>query len=210
MITPLNDYSGTSGRRSGPGELRSELARKGIHALIALVPTLAAINRSNTALFLMGGILFYTGAESLRFLGFSTPLISSITSAVLRKREQEHFALGPVTLGLGALLALLFFPPRAASVAIYALAFGDSTATLAGRFLGRIRPAFMAGKSLEGSLACFIAASTASFFVLHDWKASLVTGFLSACAEALPLEDFDNILLPLAAGLSVYFLEAGI
>jgi len=80
----------------------------------------------------MGGILFYTCAESLRFLGFSLPVVSSLTAAVLRKKEQGRFALAPVTLGLGALLALLFFPPLPAAAAIYALAFGDSASLLIG------------------------------------------------------------------------------
>ena len=191
-------------------QLGSELVRKGIHILIALVPGLAALNRSYTALFLMGGVLFYSWAEGLRFVGFSPPLVSNVTRAVLRKQEQGRFALGPVTLGLGALLALLLFPPRVAAVAVYALAFGDSAATLVGRFLGRVRPAFMAGKSLEGSLACFVAAALAAFFVFRDWKIALGTGLASMLAEALPLGDslgdFDNLLLPLAAGTAVLVL----
>jgi len=183
--------------------LATELLRKGIHLLIALVPSLALLmNRSNTALLLVGGILFYTCAESLRFLGFSTPLVSSVTRVVLREREQGRFALGPVTLGLGALLALILFPPQAMALAVYALAFGDSAATLAGRFLGRIRPAFLAGKSVEGSLACFAAAALAGFLIFGDWKAAAIAGLASMLAEALPFGDFDNLLLPLAVGLA--------
>ena len=184
------------------GEFAAELARKGIHLLIALVPSLAAISRSNTALLLMGGILFYTWAEGMRFLGFSPPLISSVTAAVLRKREQGRFALGPVTLGLGALLALLFFPPAVAAAGIYALAFGDSASSLVGGFLGRIRPAFMSGKSLEGSLACFAAAFLTAFMVFHNWKAALAVGAASLLVDILPLEDLDNLVIPLAAGLA--------
>ena len=183
--------------------MKTELLRKGIHILIALVPFLAALNRSHTALLLMGGVLFYAWVEGLRFVGFSPPLVSSLTRIVLRKREHDRFALGPVTLGLGALLSMLLFPPQAAAVAVYALAFGDSAATLAGRFLGRIRPAFMAGKSLEGSLACFVAATLACFLVLSDWRIALVTGLVSMTVEAFSFRDFDNLLLPLAAGLTV-------
>ena len=181
--------------------LGTELARKSMHMLIAAVPSLAAINFSNTALLLMGGILFYTWAESMRFLGFSLPVISPVTAAVLRKREQGRFALGPVTLGLGSLLSLLIFPSDVAAAAIYALAFGDSAAGVAGRFLGRFRPAFLAGKSLEGSLACFSVASLAGFMVFHEWKIAIAVGFGSMLADALPIKDFDNLLLPLTAGL---------
>jgi len=181
-------------------ELKAELARKGIHLIIALVPALAAINRSHTALLLMAGLLIYICAESLRFLGFYPPFISSITEVVLRKRERGRFAMAPVTLGLGALLALLLFPPAVAAAAIYALAFGDSASSLVGKFLGRLRPAFMAGKSIEGSLACFTASALPTFFVFWDWKTAFAVGLCSLLVDLFPINDYDNLLLPLAAG----------
>ena len=191
---------------SVPRQLGAELARKGIHILIALVPVLASLNRSNTALLLMGGVLFYAWAEGLRFVGFSPPLISSVTKKVLRKKEQERFALGPVTLGLGSLMALILFPPPVAAAAIYSLAFGDSAATIVGRYLGRLRPAFLAGKSIEGSLACFSVSAFAGFLVFRDWKIALAAGLVSMTAEALPVGDFDNLSLPLATGLVIQAL----
>jgi len=160
------------------------------------------MNRSHTALFLMGGVFFYAFAEGLRFVGFSPPFTSSVTKSVLREREKGRFALGPVTLGLGALLAIILFPPQAAAAGIYALAFGDSAATLTGKFLGRIRPAFMAGKSLEGSLACFAVATLACFLVFQDWKIAIATGIVSMVVELFPVRDFDNLLLPLAVGFT--------
>ena len=185
-----------------PRDIWAELARKGIHVLIALVPSLAALNRSNTALLLMTGVLFYTWAESLRFLGFSPPFISSVTKAVLRKREQGRFAIAPVTLGLGALLSLLIFPPPVAAAAIYALAFGDSISSLVGKSLGRLRPAFLVGKSIEGSIACFTVSTLTAFLVFGEWKTAFAVGFASMIVDALPLREFDNIFLPLAAGLA--------
>ncbi|MCL2381283.1 MAG: phosphatidate cytidylyltransferase [Treponema sp.] len=182
--------------------MKTELIRKGIHALVALAPWLALVNRSHTALLLMGGVFFYACVESLRFVGFSPPFVSSVTNTVLREREQGRFALGPITLGLGALLALLLFPPQAAAAGIYALAFGDSAATIAGRLFGRVRPAFMAGKSLEGSLACFAAATLSCFLVFRDWRIALATGIVSMLVEAFSVRDFDNLLLPLAAGFT--------
>jgi len=187
--------------------LKAEFMRKSIHMLIALVPTLASWNLSYTALLVMGGTLFYTCAESLRFLGFSLPFISSLTESVLRKREYGHFALGPVTLGLGALLALLLFPPQVAAAGIYAMAFGDSISVLIGRFLGRIRPPVLQGKSLEGTLSCFVMVFITSFLVFHDWKIALTVGFISFLVDVLPLGDFDNLVFPLAAcfGALIFF-----
>jgi dolichol kinase len=193
--------------KSMKGEFKAELARKGIHVFIAVVPGLASFSLSNTALLLMVGILFYTAAESMRFLGFPMPMISPVTEAVLRKREQGHFALAPVTLGLGALLALLLFPAPVAAAAIYALAFGDSASSLVGKFLGRMRPAFLKGKSVEGSLACVTTSFLAAFFVFREWKTALAVGLASLLIDALPLREFDNLFLPLAAGLAALLFQ---
>ena len=182
--------------------MKSELLRKSIHILIALAPTLAAIDKSNTALFLMTGALFYACLEALRFAGFSPPLVSSVTNTVIRGRKHGHFELGPVTLALGALLAILLFPPPAAAVGIYILAFADSAATLTGKFFGRIRPVFLRGKSLEGSLACFAVAALICFLVFGDWRVAVATGVVAMSVEAFSVRDFDNLLLPLAAGLT--------
>ena len=181
--------------------MKSELARKALHILIAFVPALAAVSLSHTALLLMVGLLLYCSAESVRYLGFSPPVISSITRYVLRKREEGHFALGPVTLGLGALLSLLLFPPKAAALAVYVMAFADCSAGLIGQFLVRHRPAFMLGKSVEGTLAGFAAAALLGFLLFQDLKITLAAGVISVLVDLLPLGDFDNLFLPLAVGL---------
>ena len=205
----LTDFSNDPLRKKSiKEELQAEFARKGIHLLIAVVPGLASIDLSNTALLLMAGTLFYTVAESMRFLGFSMPVISPVTETVLRRREQGRFALAPVTLGLGALLALLLFPAPVAAAAIYALAFGDSASSLVGKFLGRIRPAFLKGKSLEGSLTCITVSFLAGFFVFREWKTALAVGIVSLVIDALPLREFDNIFLPLAVGLGALVIHA--
>jgi len=201
----MDSFSKENRRIYTKAELGMELLRKSIHMLIALVPSIVAIlGRSGAALLLMGGVLFYVCAEGLRFMGFSLPLISGVTKAVSRKREQGHFALAPVTLGLGALIVIGVFPQKQAMAAIYALAFGDSASTLTGKLLGRLRPAFLFGKSLEGSFACFIVSAFAAYMVFSDPKTTLAVGFASLLIDALPLREFDNILLPLAAGLAAF------
>jgi len=199
----MDSFSKVIRRVYTKAELGAEALRKSIHMLIALVPSIAAVlGRSGTALLLMGGVLFYSCAEGLRFLGFSLPVISGVTRAVSRRRERGRFALAPVTLGLGALIAISVFPRAQAAAAIYALAFGDSASTLTGKFLGKLRPAFLFGKSLEGSFACFAASTLAAHLVFSDLKTALAVGFASLLIDALPIGEFDNILLPLAAGFA--------
>lgn len=182
-------------------ELRTELVRKTLHFLIALTPALASMNRPLTVLALMAGTLFYAGSECLRLSGTTVPLISSLTNIASRSRDKGHFVLGPVTLGIGALLALLLYPSPAASIAIYALAFGDGLASLVGKCFGHIRPAFMRGKSIEGSLACFFAVLFVSYRVSQNLRLALFAAITATLVEALPLKDYDNIALPLTVGI---------
>jgi dolichol kinase len=115
-----------------------------------------------------------------------------------------RFVLGPVTLGAGAFLALLLFPPQAAAIAVYALAFGDGTASLAGKFFGRVP--FLFEKSLEGSLACFLGTLISAALVSREWRTALIIAAVTTAAELIPVRDWDNIIIPLAAGSAALFL----
>jgi dolichol kinase len=155
-------------------------------------------------LFLAAGTLGYACMEYLRLEGVQVPLVSSLTGMASRPRDRGRFVMGPVTLGLGAMLALLLYPSPAASIAIYALAFGDGFASLVGRFFGRLRPAFLCGKSVEGSLACFTAVFIAAGRVTPDFRIAFAAACTASAVEALPLEDYDNIALPVTVGLAVH------
>ncbi|GHV75325.1 phosphatidate cytidylyltransferase [Spirochaetia bacterium] len=184
-------------------EIKTELVRKSLHFLIALTPSMAALNRPFTAVILMAGTLFYALMETLRLYGVEVPLVSSLTSMASRPRDRDRFVLGPVTLGLGALLALLLYPSPAASIAIYAMAFGDGFASLVGKVFGRYRPEFMMGKSIEGSLACFSAVFVTAYGVSRNFRAAFIAAFTATLVEVLPLEDYDNIVLPICVGFMV-------
>jgi len=186
-------------------EFKTEIIRKSIHFLIALCPSMAAINRPATVVFLMIGTLGYTFMEYFRLYGIKIPVISSLTNMASRSRDVGHFVMGPVTLGLGALLALLLYPSPVAAISIYALAFGDGFASLIGKFFGRIRPAFLCGKSLEGSLACFVAVLISAYAVCGSMHIAFVAASVAAIVEALPLDDYDNLTIPVAVGLAVQF-----
>jgi dolichol kinase len=183
--------------------LKTEILRKSIHFLIALSPGMAALSRPLTMGFLGVGVVFYTIAEILRCSGVKVPLVSFLTVAASRPRDERHFVMGPITLGLGAFLAILAFPPLAASIAIYSLAFGDGFASLIGKSFGRIRPAFMFEKSIEGSFACFIAVFLTALKVSGNTPLALSAAVVATVTEALPLEDYDNLALPLAVGFVV-------
>jgi dolichol kinase len=187
-------------------EIKTELVRKSMHFLIALSPAMAFLNRPLTVGLLMAGTLFYTLMETLRLSGVEVPLVSSLTSMASRPRDRDRFVLGPVTLGLGALLALLLYPSPAASIGIYALAFGDGFASLVGKTFGKHRPAFMLGKSIEGSLACFSAVFISAYGVSRRLTVAFTVAFAAALVEALPLKDYDNLVLPISVGFVAQLL----
>jgi len=188
-----------------PTSIRTELVRKSIHMLVALVPVAAAISLGMTMALLAAGTLIYTYAEALRCRGTKVVLISRLTAMASRERDLGRFVLGPVTLGLGAMLALLLYPAPAASIAIFALAFGDGLASLIGKLFGRVRIPYTGGKTIVGSAACFAAVFFSAYLITIDTGAAFVIALVATAVEMLPLRDLDNILMPLSAGSTALF-----
>lgn len=187
-------------------EIRIELLRKGIHLLIAFVPGIAAYSLQLAVFLLTSGIITYTILESLRRAGVTVPVISRITALAARRRDAGKFVLGPITLGFGALCALLLYPNPAASIAIYALAFGDGLSSLVGKSFGTIKIPFTGGKSVEGSLTCFFAVYLSSFALTSDMARSFALALIATMVEAVPMKDMDNILLPAITGAAAILL----
>lgn len=181
-------------------EIQTEFLRKGIHLLIAIVPLLAAIDVTATLSLLGAGAIVYTLAELRRGAGYTITFISTVTSAASRTRDQGRFVLGPVTLAIGAMMALLLYPEPAASIAIYALAFGDGFSSIVGKLIGRIRIPLTGGKTIAGSLTCFAAVFVIAFRISGRALPSLLVAAGATALEALPTKDLDNILLPVGTG----------
>ena len=181
-------------------QLKTEIIRKAIHILVALVPLIAAANVYFAVGLLAGGTLFYILAENARRRGHSIILVSDLTLIASRGRDQEKFVLGPVTLGVGAMLALLLYPEPASVIAIFALAFGDSVAALIGKAVGGPTIPLTRGKTYAGSFACFAVVLSATYRLTGDLGASFIIGISAAFFEALPFTDMDNIILPVGTG----------
>jgi dolichol kinase len=179
--------------------LRGEIVRKGLHLLIALVPMLASFNLSATVALLATGTLFYVFAEKMRITGRTVFIVSDLTVLASRERDRGHFVIGPVTLGLGAMLALLLYPSAAASIAVYALAFGDGLASLAGKMFHTPRSGTR-GKTVAGSLACFAAVLLSCLRLTGSPLKALLIALAATALEAIPVRDFDNLILPVGTG----------
>ena len=187
-------------------ELKTEIVRKAIHMAISLVPLLAAVDKGSAFAILAGGIVVYTYSEMLRSEGRSVALIAGIKELALRDRDRDRFAMGPVTLAMGAMAALFFYPEPAAAIAIYALAFGDGFASLAGKFAGKRRIPYTGGKTYVGSLACFTAVFFTTYRITGSFKNSVLIASIATLTELLPLGDFDNLIIPIVTGYTATVL----
>jgi dolichol kinase len=187
-------------------DLLKEFFRKSIHICASFVPLFAAWNLPYTVMALSSVVALYIISEYLRISGISIPVISRVTAYAARRRDEGRFILGPVTLTLGIVITLMIFPQEAARVGICALAFGDGIASLAGKLFGRIKIPYTCGKTLEGSLACFIAVYASSLAIVRDPLSALLLAFVAMCIEMIPLKDYDNVLIPIAIAAVAYLL----
>lgn len=183
-----------------------EVFRKSIHLCSALVPTLLGIAYKPVLVLLLLALIFYSFTEFVRLKGITVPLISKITSIAARKRDENKFVLGPVTLVTGIIIAALLWDSLPARIGIYALAFGDGLASLVGKLIGRIHIPFTKGKTAAGSLACFYAVFISSFIVGQNTFVSLILATVAMFVEVIPMTDFDNIVIPVVIGGLAQFL----
>ena len=186
---------------SFPQAFEGEIVRKALHLLIAFVPLLAGVDLRVTMMLLSGGTLFYVFAERMRIEGQPVLLISDLTIIASRDRDRGRFVLGPVTLGVGAMLSLLLYPSTAAAIAIYTLAFGDGFASLAGKLFRSPSIPFTRNKTLAGTTACFLAVLVGTWKLTGQLSVAFTIAVAATMLELIPIRDFDNLILPVGTGL---------
>ncbi len=181
--------------------LAKEFFRKSIHICSAFIPFLLSYAYAPILALLGAALILYTISELLRvYKGVSVPVISAVTAAAARKRDENRFVLGPVTLVLGIITSALLWKSEAAAIGIYALAFGDGLASLGGKLFGRVQVPFTEGKTVAGSLTCFTAIFISSFLVCRSASAALILATVGMFIEVLPMRDADNLVIPVLIG----------
>ena len=200
MQTQRNTVEGIIARQR-LNAIFKELFRKSIHICSSFVPLFLGFAYLPVIALLILAIVVYTISELLRAKGINIPLISKITEIAARKRDENRFVLGPVTLACGILIAALLLPLDCARVGIFALAFGDGLASLMGKLFGKITIPGAHGKTAAGSLTCFFAVFISTFCCCGNCLVSLITALCAMFIEVLPLSDFDNLIIPPVIGL---------
>lgn len=197
-------------------EFRKEVIRKGLHLLIGFLPLIAFHSYLAAYSLLLTGALIYTMSEMIRihlirgirgkkFFPYKT--IRGISLFVSRPGEAEHFIIAPLTLAAGAGLTLFLFPEKAMRAGIFALAFGDTAAALAGKFLFQNNRNKYGVKTITGTAACFITSTFCVMLVVNDWVISIAAGLAASLCEMTTLKDFDNILVPLGTAAVVLLMS---
>ncbi len=188
-----------------------EISRKLIHlagSLAAALIMLLTPPRPARAIILAAAATAIVTELIRRLSPRGNRLFKQLFGTMLRTRERGGIT-GATTLALGFAAAAFVAPPTLAAAGILMAGIGDAAGALIGRYFGRHRLA--GGKSLEGSAACFIAASAVALLIpgitiAMAMAAALVTTLLEAAIGTFD----DNLILPLAAALTLQAVSSGI
>lgn len=183
-----------------------ELYRKSIHVSSILLPLgwryLLDYDRRLFVMILFPMALVALLVELFRLENPTVKRLFFRSVGIMLRRHEMSDLTGASYLLTSALIAAAFFPRDIAFCVLCFVAVGDTMAALVGKAWGKRRYTLV-GKTVEGSLACFISTF---IFALFFIKPSLAfTGaFLATLAEASPLPVDDNIKIPLISGLGMY------
>jgi dolichol kinase len=179
--------------------VKRELQRKSIHLAMIIIPAWVYLTPKNWGLL---GLIIATSATVVsdllrltdhRLRGFFLRLFRSL----IRSHEQEHL-LGSTYFMIAALLSVLAFDKDIAIAALTFLIVGDTVAAVIGKWFGTPR---YWGKSLEGSLACFVSCLLIGAALLDNVWVIVAGSLAAAVAEALPVPMDDNMRVPIVSGL---------
>ncbi len=185
--------------------LRRELYRKLIHFMGVPIPFLAYMHRNIILSLLFAAIVIYALSETLRYIGFRFPLVSGITKQAQRHTETSGFIIGPISLTIGILIPLLFFPPSIYLPAILIVCISDSLSGLIGKRFGRI-PLPLYNRTAEGSVVFFASAFLILLFFLPA-RLALLTALIPTLIELFSPYNLDNLILPAATALFMRYTE---
>ncbi len=188
---------------------RQEGFRKLFHALSAGYALLYFLaGRTATVWILGAGVLAAAIVEAVRLRNpaLNQRLIARF-GGIHREKEIDRPS-GIFWTLAGCFATALFVPaPDIVLAAMLYLTIGDGLAGFVGRTWGRLR---VGGKSVEGSLACFLGCWAVGTLVLapsFGRPEALWGAMLATILEALDIPPDDNFTLPLFSGLGLWMLR---
>jgi len=182
-----------------------EIKRKLLHFSSSWVPLVYSIipEHVGKAALLLAAAVFLT----LDVLRLKEPRVRNLFYKLFGEMVREHernTLLGSTSLVISALLTVYCFQKNIAVAALFFLTIGDPTAGLVGRRYGRTQ---VFGKTLEGSLACFIVCVIIAMVVPGiPFTVGVAGAVVATMFELLPIPLDDNFRIPLSAGFIMQIL----
>ncbi|MDA8099476.1 MAG: hypothetical protein M0042_07615 [Nitrospiraceae bacterium] len=157
---------------------------------------------------ILAGLVLAIDITRLKVPAFNHFLYTHFSSFLRQNEASKLTGTAPYVLGIG--LSLLFYRTEIATAAVCFLAVGDVAATTIGERYGRTRIA--GAKSLEGTIAFAVSATTAGFLLsaagIHlPWHLIVAGALIAAGVELLPLPVNDNFVIPLVSGGAMELLS---
>jgi phytol kinase len=154
---------------------------------------------------------------SIQFLlvGLGVIKDQAAVDAMTRRGDRKEILRGPLLYGIAfVILTMIYWKDSPIGItALMLLSGGDGLADIMGKRFGKHKLAWSKNKSWEGSLAMFMGGIGFTFFVLFiflhagefaiPYQALIIPvitiGFFCSAIESLPMEEFDNLTVPIAA-----------
>jgi dolichol kinase len=189
--------------------LAAELKRKAIHLASLTIPIAYYLSpRSWTRTWeriLLASVILSLAIEVFRL---HNPRIRNVFRhffGELLRNHEEASLLGSTYLLIAVLLTLHLFDKPVAVLALGFLILGDTVAAIVGKSIGKHR--LLGGKTVEGSLACFLMCFALTFLMPGiPFTVGLVGALTATVFELLPIPLDDNFRIPLSAGFAMELL----
>ncbi|MCX5778373.1 MAG: hypothetical protein NTU66_04040 [Elusimicrobia bacterium] len=175
---------------------KDEIKRKLFHALSLIYIAVYWFFPRPVIVWGMGAVLLIVvGGEWARWKSPAFDRwILRVLGGVHRAHEEGAVSGLPWTLS-GSYLAMLLFPQKdVVMVGLLYMALGDAAAALFGRAFGKTK--LIAGKSLEGSSACFIVCFFIGWYFLGV-PLAIIGALVATIIELIPWPLNDNFWMPL-------------
>ena len=188
--------------------LGSELKRKSIHLSSIVIPVSYYLTpdswQSTFERVLLALVILSLAIEVFRLNHPRTRHVFRHFFGELIRNHEEASLLGSTYLLMACLLSIHLFPKPIAVLALSFLILGDTVAAIVGKWIGRVH---LFGKTLEGSLACFLVCFALTRAVPEvPVTVGLVGAIVATVFELLPVPLDDNFRIPLSAGFAMELL----
>lgn len=210
-----------SGRMEGLLHLSKRASRKFLHAMIGNLPFIVPFFTST-----IYPILIASSFILITFLAspYSPFEIKRFGFRGLSELTEEGHASGPLFYAVSYTFLALFFAskPHVIAAGILPMAYGDGAAWMVGGRCGRKRYTLFAEKSIEGTLAMFLASflsftlSLLYFSALYPlpipdrFPLALAVAVVAAFVEGVSPVGFDNLTVPVSGALTFLLLGGGV